>query len=405
MLGNWSLRRLLQEGSDRVGVGTARRALEVPAERALRHRLPARRPGDPAECDQEAYDLWAENLRRRRARSGGPHRQRQQEGQLLDDGRDRPVRPVHGNPHRPHAGRRHRRARSVNSGDARVHRDLEHRLHPVQRRTPTARFSAAARPARRYRHGLRARLRDHPRHEELHRFRNAEPRNYETDVFRPIFDELEKLSGRNYGGTLPGAGRRRAPDRAGEGRRRLPRHRRSHPHAQLLHRRRHPARQHRPQLRPAPHPPPRRALRPHPRLAPRHAVLLSSSCRRWSRRWARSFPNCAKRAGEGRGGARPGGDELQPDARPGHRGSSTASWRSARERRTSSRRGRVPALRHLRLSLDLTAAHGRRAGLTVDLAGFDDRVAETKGARRRDGRDASARSAIDKRRPHRIRRL
>ena len=27
--------------------------------------------------------------------------------------------------------------------------------------------------------------------------------NYETDIFRPIFDELEKLSGKNYGGTLP----------------------------------------------------------------------------------------------------------------------------------------------------------------------------------------------------------
>ncbi len=30
--------------------------------------------------------------------------------------------------------------------------------------------------------------------------------NYETDVFRPIFDEIEKLSGRKYGSTLPPAG-------------------------------------------------------------------------------------------------------------------------------------------------------------------------------------------------------
>jgi alanyl-tRNA synthetase len=30
--------------------------------------------------------------------------------------------------------------------------------------------------------------------------------NYETDIFRPIFDEIEKLSGRSYGGTLPAAG-------------------------------------------------------------------------------------------------------------------------------------------------------------------------------------------------------
>src|SRR5206468_5650904 len=27
--------------------------------------------------------------------------------------------------------------------------------------------------------------------------------NYETDVFRPIFDELERLSGRKYASTLP----------------------------------------------------------------------------------------------------------------------------------------------------------------------------------------------------------
>src|SRR5207249_209422 len=27
--------------------------------------------------------------------------------------------------------------------------------------------------------------------------------NYETDIFRPIFDELEKLSGRKYGSTIP----------------------------------------------------------------------------------------------------------------------------------------------------------------------------------------------------------
>src|SRR5262252_1843849 len=31
--------------------------------------------------------------------------------------------------------------------------------------------------------------------------------NYETDVFRPIFDEIEKLSGKKYGSTLPPVGR------------------------------------------------------------------------------------------------------------------------------------------------------------------------------------------------------
>jgi alanyl-tRNA synthetase len=35
-------------------------------------------------------------------------------------------------------------------------------------------------------------------------FANAKISNYETDIFRLIFDELEKLSGKKYGSTLPG---------------------------------------------------------------------------------------------------------------------------------------------------------------------------------------------------------
>jgi len=36
-------------------------------------------------------------------------------------------------------------------------------------------------------------------------FANAKISNYETDIFRPIFDVLEKMSGKKYGSTLPGA--------------------------------------------------------------------------------------------------------------------------------------------------------------------------------------------------------
>ena len=66
------------------------------------------------------------------------------------------------------AGDTQRRARQHRR--RRVHRDLEPRLHPVQRQ-PGRHLLAAAREARRYRHGLRARHRDHPGHEKLHRFR------------------------------------------------------------------------------------------------------------------------------------------------------------------------------------------------------------------------------------------
>jgi alanyl-tRNA synthetase/REP element-mobilizing transposase RayT len=40
--------------------------------------------------------------------------------------------------------------------------------------------------------------------------------NYETDIFRPIFDELEKLSGKNYGSTIPIVGQaHRLPEQDG----------------------------------------------------------------------------------------------------------------------------------------------------------------------------------------------
>ncbi len=37
-------------------------------------------------------------------------------------------------------------------------------------------------------------------------FANAKISNYETDIFRPIFDELERMSGKTYRSTLPGTG-------------------------------------------------------------------------------------------------------------------------------------------------------------------------------------------------------
>src|SRR6516164_3978972 len=37
-------------------------------------------------------------------------------------------------------------------------------------------------------------------------FKNAKISNYETDIFRPIFDAIEELSGMKYGSTLPRAG-------------------------------------------------------------------------------------------------------------------------------------------------------------------------------------------------------
>ena len=103
--------------------------------------------------------------------------------------------------------------------------------------------------------------------------------NYETDIFRPIFDKLEKMSGKKYQSTLPGQGRSvqgseqlRSKKPTTRSRHRFPRHRGPYPNPELRHCRWHHPRQHRPQLRPAPHPPPRCSLRSHPGL-PRTLLL------------------------------------------------------------------------------------------------------------------------------------
>ena len=114
-------------------------------------------------------------------------------------------------------------------------------------------------------------------------FANARISNYETDIFRPIFDAIEKLSGKKYG-HLPERvaavrtiqkqlARRRRPGRKSIdiAFRVIADHIRT---LQFCDCRRHPARQQRPQLRPAPHPAPRRALRPHARL--QGTVLLQT---------------------------------------------------------------------------------------------------------------------------------
>ena len=130
--------------------------------------------GDPANGiprDDEAAEL----LEERSDVDPIAHPPRQQEGQLLGDGRHRPVRPVHRDPHRPHA-RTRPAAKLVNAGTRRGHRDLEPRVHPVQpQRGPEP--DAAAGEARRYRHGLRA------RHGGDSRARTS---NYDTDVFTPL---------------------------------------------------------------------------------------------------------------------------------------------------------------------------------------------------------------------------
>ncbi len=102
--------------------------------------------------------------------------------------------------------------------------------------------------------------------------------NYETDVFRPIFDELETLSGKKYGSTLPAANSQASArdPRTGEDRRCLPGYRRSHPDIEFCHRRRNSAREHRSALCVATNSPTRGSIWAHSRIS--RTVLLQAGC-------------------------------------------------------------------------------------------------------------------------------
>jgi alanyl-tRNA synthetase len=140
----------------------------------------------------------------RRLRSESPHRPRQQEGQFLDDGRNRPVRSLHRNPRGPHARRQHAR-QLVNKGDARCI-EIWNNVFIQFNANPDGTFAPL--PAKHVDTGMGfERVTSIIQGTKgLTDFKNAKISNYETDIFRPIFDAIEKLSGKRYGSTLPKPG-------------------------------------------------------------------------------------------------------------------------------------------------------------------------------------------------------
>ena len=101
--------------------------------------------------------------------------------------------------------------------------------------------------------------------------------NYETDIFRPIFDEIEKLSGKKYA-VDPAETWNSWRKRSGKDRHRVSRHRRSHPHSQFCDRRRNHSFKRRTRLCFASHSAPRGSLRPHPWIS-RTVLLQTCRCR------------------------------------------------------------------------------------------------------------------------------
>mmetsp|Transcript_59426 Transcript_59426/g.140468 ORF Transcript_59426/g.140468 Transcript_59426/m.140468 type:complete len:307 (-) Transcript_59426:1470-2390(-) len=144
--GQLQLRRLLQEGRDHLRLGTADRSLQAADREALGDGLFRRRRG--------LRDLEPGGGRARRA-----HRaHRRQQGrtlhvrQLLDDGRHRPLRPLHRDLLRPRCRCGRWPPGLARAGRRPLHRDLEQRLHAVQPHG-RRRDAPAAQAERGHRHG------------------------------------------------------------------------------------------------------------------------------------------------------------------------------------------------------------------------------------------------------------
>jgi len=161
-------------------------------------------PGDPAERDTEAWDLWAEKFR-----SVGLDpdvhivngNKKDNFWMMGDTGPCGPCSELHFD--LTPAG--DTRGSLVNAGDARCI-EIWNLVFIQFNANPDGTFSLL--PARHVDTGM-----GFERVASIIQgtkgftdFEGAKVSNYETDIFRPIFDEIEVLSGRRYGSTLPAAG-------------------------------------------------------------------------------------------------------------------------------------------------------------------------------------------------------
>ena len=165
---------------------------------------PDRSKGDPSEFDQEAWDIWA--------------------GHFRAAGLDPQVHIVHGNKkdnfwmmgetgpcgpcselHVDLTPLGDTKGSLVNKGDARCI-EIWNNVFIQFNANPDGTFSAL--PAKHVDTGMGfervTSIMQGTRN--FTDFKNSKISNYETDIFRPIFDKLERMSGRKYGSTLPKSG-------------------------------------------------------------------------------------------------------------------------------------------------------------------------------------------------------
>ncbi len=205
MLGNWSFGDYFKRESLRWGWELLTKTWGFPAERMYATvYAPDRSLGDPAEFDQEAWDIWAEIFREAGLDPAAHivHGNKKDNFWMMGDtGPCGPCSEIHVD--LTPAG--DTRGLLVNKGTAECIEIWNHVFIQFNA-NPDGTFTEL--PARHVDTGM-----------GLERvvsivqgtkgftdFANARISNYETDIFRPIFDELEKLSGKTYGSTLPRKG-------------------------------------------------------------------------------------------------------------------------------------------------------------------------------------------------------
>ncbi len=164
---------------------------------------PDKAKGDPSEFDQEAYDVWAEKFRRAgldpkvHIVNGG---KKDNFWMMGDTGPCGPCSEIHVDL----TPRGNTQGRVVNAGTPRCI-EIWNLVFIQFNANPDGTFSPL--PARHVDTGMGFErvtgiIQNTKNFTDFTRVIS----NYETDIFRPIFDKIEKLSGKKYGSTLPAAG-------------------------------------------------------------------------------------------------------------------------------------------------------------------------------------------------------
>ena len=202
MLGNWSFGDYFKKESIGWGWELLTKVWKFPADR-LYATVYKPGPGEPSDFDQEAYDIWAEIFRQ----EGLDPKVHIVFGNKKDNfwmmGETGPCGPC-SEIHVDLTPAGDTKGSLVNKGDARCIEIWNHVFIQFNA-NPDGTFSPL--PAKHVDTGM-----GFERATSIIQgtkgfkdFASAKISNYETDIFRPIFDELEKLSGKKYGSTLPGS--------------------------------------------------------------------------------------------------------------------------------------------------------------------------------------------------------